>query len=28
MEINSGTDSEEEAFIRRMRMKKKRKKPT
>ena len=28
METNSGTDSEEEAFIRRMRMKKKRKKPT
>jgi hypothetical protein len=27
METNSGTDSEEEAFIRRMRMKKKRKKP-
>ncbi|WP_291124989.1 conjugal transfer protein MobB [Flavobacterium sp. UBA6031] len=28
METNSGTDSEEEAFIRRMRKKKKRKKPT
>ena len=28
METNSGIDSEEEAFIRRMRMKKKRKKPT
>jgi len=28
METNSGTDSEEEAFIRRMRMNKKRKKPT
>lgn len=28
METNSGTDSEEEAFIKRMRMKKKRKKPT